>query len=72
MKKTLLGVLALASVGLAGCVAVPAYDAPYGYGPPVAYGPPVVVAPSVSFGYSRGYYGHGYYGHGYYGHRHWR
>ncbi|HEX2650107.1 MAG TPA: hypothetical protein VHN19_09250 [Burkholderiales bacterium] len=67
MKKTLLGVLALASVALAGCVAVPAYDAPY-YGPPVAYGPaPVVVAPSVSFGYSRGYYGHGYRHY-----RHWR
>lgn len=64
MKKTLLVVMALASVGLAGCVAVPAYDAPY-YGP--AYGPgPVVVAPSVSFGYSR------YYGHPYYGDRHWR
>lgn len=70
MRKAILAVLALASVGLAGCVAVPAYDAPYGYGygPPVAYGPaPVVVAPSVSFGYSRGYYGRGYYGY-----RHWR
>jgi hypothetical protein len=65
MKKTLLAVLALAGVGLTGCVAVPAYDAPYGYGPPVAYGPaPVVVQPSISFGYSR-YYG-GYH------HRHWR
>ena len=64
MKKTLLGVLALASVALAGCVAVPAYDAPY-YGPP-AYGPaPVVVQPSISFGYSRYYGGHRHY-------RHWR
>lgn len=65
MRKTTLAVLALALVGLAGCVAVPAYD-PYPYYGP-AYGPaPVVVAPSVSFGYS------GYYGRGYYGHRHWR
>ena len=66
MKKTLLGVMALASVGLAGCIAVPAYDAPYG--PPAVYGPgPVVVAPSVSFGYSRGYYGYPYRHY-----RHWR
>ena len=68
MRKTIVAVLALASVGLAGCVAVPAYDYGYGYGGPVGYAPgPLVVAPSVSFGYSRGYYGHGYYGH-----RHWR
>ena len=67
MKKTLLIAMALASVGLAGCVAVPAYDPYYGPGPAYGYGPaPVVVAPSVSFGYS------GYYGRGYYGHRHWR
>lgn len=66
MKKTLLAVLALSSVGLAGCIAVPAYDyGPRAYGPP-AYGPPpaVIVQPSLSFGYS-GYYGRPY-------HRHWR
>ena len=61
MRKTMLAVMAVASVALAGCVAVP-YD-PYPYGPAV-YGPaPVVVQPSISFGYSH-YYG--------YGHRHWR
>ena len=66
MKKTLLGVLALASIGVAGCVAVPAYD-PY-FGPGPVYGPaPVVVQPSISFGYS-GYYGRG----GGWHHRHWR
>jgi hypothetical protein len=65
MKKTLVVAVALASVGLAGCVAVPAYDAPpYAYAAPP---PGVVVAPSVSFGYSR-YYG----GRPYYHHRHWR
>ena len=68
MRKTILGVLTLASVGLAGCVAVPAYEpAPVVYGPP----PAVVVAPSVGFGYSRYYGGPRYYGRGYYGHG-WR
>jgi hypothetical protein len=54
MRKTFVATLALASVGLAGCVAVPAYDpGPRVYAPP----PAVVVAPSV--GYYRGprYYG---------------
>ena len=66
MKKLLLLVL-LSTLGLAGCVAVPAYDAPYGYGPQVYAAPPaVVVQPSFVF---RGYYGgHG----GYYGHRYYR
>ena len=55
MTKKLLIVLALSSLGLAGCVAVPAYDAPYyggGYAPA-----PVVVQPAVRFSYYGGYYG---------------
>jgi hypothetical protein len=62
MKKVLLPVL-LATLGLAGCVAVPAYDAPYGYGPQV-YAPAVVVRPAIVFpvyGYYGGRYGHRYY-----------
>ena len=54
MKKTL-AALVVSALGLAGCVAVPAYDAPYGYAPA-----PVVVQPTVGFGYYRGgpYYHH--------------
>lgn len=62
-KKLLIG-LVLSSLGLAGCVAVPAYDAPYAYGPA-----PVVVQPAVSFGYYGGYYRGG---HRHHGHRHHR
>lgn len=65
MTKKLLIILTLSTLGLAGCVAVPAYDAPY----PYAYAPAPVVAPSVSFGYYGGYYGGGprqrYYRHRY-------
>ena len=58
MKTTAIAVLA--SLGLAGCVAVPLYDAPYGYAPPVAYGPPaIVVRPYVGYGYYGGYRGYG-------------
>ena len=46
MRKTTITMLAVASLGLAGCVAVPVHE-------PVYYGPPaVVVQPSVSLGYS--------------------
>jgi hypothetical protein len=60
LKLLLVGAAALA---LTGCVAVPAYNAPYAYGPA-----PVVVQPSVGIGF--GYYG-GYRG-GHRHHRHWR
>ena len=61
MRKRLLIVLVLSALGLAGCVAVPAYEAPY-YAPA-----PVVVQPTVRFGY----YGGPYYGHRHH-HRHHR
>jgi hypothetical protein len=71
MRKTTMAVLAVASVALGGCVAVPAYDPYYAPAPAYGYGPgPVVVQPSISFGYSR-YYG-GYYGGPYHHYRHWR
>ena len=66
MKKLLLIVL-LSTLGLAGCVAVPAYPAPYGYGYYGAEGyapaPAVVVQPSFvyrSYGYYGGRHGHRY------------
>ncbi len=49
-----------AALGLAGCVAVPAYDAPYAYGPPVYVAPPAVVVQPTFYGridYYRGYGG---------------
>ena len=54
----------LAGLGLAGCVAVPAYG-PDAYGPP-AYGPavyaaPVVVVPTIRFGVGYRDGGHRYY-----------
>jgi len=61
MKRIILAAaVAVATAGLAGCVAVPAYDtgpAYYGYGSPgYYYAPP---APAVSFYYSnRPYYRH--------------
>jgi hypothetical protein len=66
MKRILLPVL-VATLGLAGCVAVPAYDAPYGYAPAAVYvaPPAVVVRPYYGGGYG-GYGGYGYYG------RRWR
>ena len=51
-----LSIAVLASLALAGCVAVPVYDA--GYGP--AYGPPAVVV--RPYAYSGYYGGRGYYG----------
>ncbi len=62
MKKILLPAL-LATLGLAGCIAVPAYDAPYAYGPPAVYvaPPAVVLRPWWGFG-GRGYYGDGRHG----------
>ena len=62
MTKKLLLVLALSTLGLTGCVAVPYAD---GY----AYAPAPVVAPAVSFGYYGGYYRGG---HRHHGHRHHR
>ena len=64
MKKALLPVL-LATLGLTGCVAVPAYDAPYAYGGPQVYvaPPSVVVGPWWGFGYRGGHRGHGHRGH---------
>ena len=62
MKRNL-AIAVLASIGLAGCVAVPMYDTPVVYSAPaVVYGPPaVVVRPYVYSGYGyrggRGYYG---------------
>lgn len=64
MKRILLPVL-LSTLGLAGCVAVPAYNTPYGYGPQgYAPAPAVVVQPAFVFrpyGYYGGYYGHHHY-----------
>jgi hypothetical protein len=45
-------------LGLAGCVAVPVHDAPYG--PALYSAPAVVVQPYIGLGF--GYYGRGYYG----------
>jgi hypothetical protein len=63
MKKGLMIAVDVAALGLAGCVAVPAYDAPYGYGPQVYIAPPAVVVRPAFYG-RFGYYGgrgHGYY-----------
>ncbi len=50
MKKILLPVL-LSTIGLAGCVAVPAYDAPYAYGAPAVYvAPPALLVGPLWFG----------------------
>jgi PBP1b-binding outer membrane lipoprotein LpoB len=60
MKRILL-LLLLSTLGLAGCVAVPAYSEPYAYGPPAYAAPAVVVQPT--FYYRSGYYrpyGHHY------------
>lgn len=65
MKRVLKLAMLVAALGLAGCVAVPAYDAPYAYGPPVYVSPPAVVVQPAFYGrYS--YYG------GARGGRHWR
>ncbi len=71
--KRIVPPLLVASLGLGGCVAVPAYDAPpYGYAPAAVYvtPAPVVVRPYV---YGGAWVGRpGYYGRpGYSGHR-WR
>jgi hypothetical protein len=49
----------LAGTGLAGCIAVPVYDAPRGYGPLIA--PAIVVGPVFRpyYGDRGGYYGGG-------------
>jgi hypothetical protein len=64
MKKGLMIAVALSALGLAGCVVVPAYDAPYGgYGPGAYVAPPAVVVRPAFYG-RLGYYGgrgHGYY-----------
>jgi hypothetical protein len=62
MKGVLLPVL-LSTLGLAGCVAVPMVDAPYGYGPAVVVAPPPIVVRPGFYGHGGGYYGRG----GYYG-----
>jgi hypothetical protein len=56
MKKAMLAVLAFA--GLAGCVVVPAYDAPVGYAAP----PPAVVVRPYFYGGVSYYGGHGWRG----------
>ena len=53
MKKGLIIAVAVSTLALAGCVAVPAYSEPYGYG--YAGPPAVVVQPSFYGRYS--YYG---------------
>ena len=50
-----LSITLLAGLGLAGCVAVPAYGPEYG---PAAYAAPVVVVPTIGFGFGYGYGGH--------------
>lgn len=62
--KVLIAVV-VAAFGLAGCVAVPAYDPGYAYSPGYYYGPP---AATFSFGYSH----HDHHRHGGHRHRHWR
>ncbi len=56
MKKVLLCTMLVSALGLAGCVAVPAYDAPYAYAPPVYVAPPAVVVRPAIYGHY-GYYG---------------
>ena len=63
MKRVLLSIAAVATLGaLGGCAA---YGDPYGYGPGYGYAQPSV---SVGVGVGPGYYGGGYYN-GYYGRR---
>ena len=62
-SKTLVKTVAivlLAGTGLAGCIAVPVYDAPRAYGPVVT--PVIAVGPVYRpyYGYRGGYYGGGH------------
>jgi len=63
MKQNLVIAVAISALGLAGCVAVPAYSEPYGYGygygGPVAVAPPAVVVQPTFYG--RYYYGRRHY-----------